>query len=131
MSDTFWTSRFNAESKMYTCAWCPRELKSKMSNSAKNPGRGFVSCAKDFGGCGLFCFLDSKPDDKFRQQQGEKRARAEPSGTNIVGPVAAAMGDTDKRVAELATENAALRAQMSAILSKLDVIFDYVKQVNE
>ena len=60
MSDAFWTARFNAESKMYKCAWCDRDLKSKMSNSAKNPGRGFVSCSKDFGGCGLFCFNGSE-----------------------------------------------------------------------
>ncbi len=46
---TYWTERFIADTGMYTCPDCARDLKPKMSNSAKNPGRTFVSCSKDFG----------------------------------------------------------------------------------
>ena len=61
--DSFWESRQTDEG--FTCPGeggnCQRVIKLKTSNTAKNPGREFVACSKDFGGCGLFCFLDERP----------------------------------------------------------------------
>jgi hypothetical protein len=128
MTDEYWVKLFDADKKTYTCPWCKRELKSKISNSAKNPGKSFVSCSKDYGGCGLFCFLNEQPNDKFKPAGGDgaplafKRARAE--GTNVVGPIAAAPNAVEQRVADLAVEVAALRAA----IARVD---DYIRQVNE
>lgn len=76
---TFWAEH-QREDGDFDCPGegCGRVLKARMSNTAKNPNRQFVSCGKDFGGCGLFCFTDERP--KFtggKQAQGaQKRARA-------------------------------------------------------
>lgn len=106
---------------MYNCPWCPRTLKAKLSNSAKNPGRGFVSCSKDHGGCGLFCFTDAIPDDKYKPKDANaeaapapgKRSRVE--GTQVVGGINNAPNHVEQRLAELCTEISALRTEILAI----------------
>lgn len=109
----YWNSKYHADRAMFECPWCQRDLKSKLSTSAKNPNRAFVSCNKDFGGCGLFSFLDDQPNESFNPNNkrgggvGAKRPRSE--GTNIVGPVANAPGVHEERLAELVTEMAALK----------------------
>jgi len=128
----FWSSRFHADRGDYDCPWCARTLKHKLSNSAKNPGRTFVSCAKDFGGCGMFCFLDAVPDEKHNPN---KRARSDngdtsntggvrSGGNNIVGPIVSAPNATETRLADLAAEIAALRSEVAKIN-------DYIKEVND
>jgi len=98
----FWTSKFEQATGTYTCPWCERDLKPKVSNSAKNPGKTFVSCSRDYGGCGLFSFLCDEPNEKFKPKSG-KRARAD-GGNNIVGPIVNRPTVTDERLAELATK---------------------------
>lgn len=124
----FWSDRFNAAQGYYDCPWCDRTLKPKLSNSAKNPGKTFVSCAKDFGGCGLFCFVDAVPNDKFKPgaQQGVKRERSPPraGGSNIVGPIVNRPDATETRIAELA-------AAIDRLTTKVDAIHEYVVQINE
>lgn len=138
MASEFWRPLFrpNADVKKvgYECPWCQRMLKSKVSNSAKNPGRSFVGCSKEYGGCGLFSFLDAEPDETYRPKEGKgadnavasasapKRARTE--GTNIVGPIVNRPDVTETRLAELATEVAGLR-------SELKDLSDLVKQCVE
>lgn len=122
MSNQYWAQKFNAESQMYDCPWCDRTLKAKMSTSAKNPNRTFVSCNKDFGGCGLFSFLDDEPNEQFNPNkkaggQGQKRARTQ--GTNIVGPVVNQPGVHEQRLAELASEVSGLKSMIVEVLEYL------------
>ena len=130
MSGEYWQQKFNAGTGMYACPWCQRELKPKLSNSAKNPGKTFVSCSKDFSGCGLFSFLDAIPDEKFNpftKQQGLKRAKpdAPPSqGTNVMGPVVNQPNVHEVRLAELS-------AKMDAVTTALVRIENYIHQVTE
>jgi len=126
-TNQFWSSRFNAQTSMYDCAWCARQLKSKISHSAANPDKEFVSCAKDYGGCGLFCFLDALPNEKFNPNKkgGTKRAAPDNSGgTNIVGPIVNAPNATEARLADLAATVDGLRSEVKAILA-------YIKEVND
>lgn len=98
----FWKQRHNGTDG-YDCPDCHRLLKPKVSQSAKNPGRSFVSCSKDYGGCGLFSFLDEEP--RFSAAAGTKstkRPRAD-APVNIVGPVAMQPQAHEQRLAELAT----------------------------
>ncbi len=132
MACKFWTDRFNAETKMYACPKCPRELKAKTSNSAKNPGRSFVSCSPDFGGCDMFCFLDEEPRER---QQFPKRARAPNHDQPIAASRAPGMsggavitapadikepGVVEQRLADLAAEVAALRGELHKILEYIE-----------
>lgn len=112
---------------MYDCAWCDRELKPKMSNSAKNPGRSFVSCSKDHGGCGLFCFLDEQVNDKFRPKDASAAAptkRAKVDGTQVIGSINQQPNAVEQRLAELCTELSLLRTQVHEV-------HEFVKQVTE
>jgi hypothetical protein len=129
----FWSSRFNASAGNYQCPWCSRDLIPKMSNSAANPGKTFVSCAKDFGGCGLFSFLHQPPNEKFNpnKKQGFKRTKEDSEndvprvgGSNIVGPIVSAPNATETRLADLAAEVAHLRSELKEVLS-------YIKEVND
>jgi len=128
-TSSYWSALFVAASGTYQCPWCARDLKPKISNSPKNPGRQFVSCSKDFGGCGLFCFTDELPNEKFNpaKQQGVKRERsAEPAarGSNIVGPIVSAPNVTETRLADLA-------AKIDGLASKIDAVMAYIKEVND
>lgn len=129
----YWTQRFNAQAGSYDCPWCARVLKPKLSTSVKNPGKTFVSCSKDFGGCGLFSFLDSPPNEKFNPNGGGgggvKRERSveaasAPRGTNIVGPIVNAPNVTEQRLADLA-------AKIDGLASKMEQVLAYVKEVND
>ena len=127
----FWTARFNEAAGNYGCPWCDRVLVPNLSNSAANPGKTFVSCSKDFGGCGLFSFLHQAPNEKFNpnKKQGVKRAAngdAEPTraGTNIVGPIVNAPNVVETRLADLAAEVAGLR-------SELKLVVDYIKEIHD
>ncbi len=127
----FWTERFVAATGSYQCPWCERDLKPKLSNSAANPGKTFVSCAKDFGGCGLFCFLQNLPNEKFNPNKsaGVKRARddgASPraGGSNIVGPIVMAPDVVEVRLADLA-------AKIDRLCSEMAEVKGYIKEVND
>ena len=134
----FWSQRLRAEEGMYDCPWCIRQLKPRVSGpTAKNPNRAFVSCSTEHDGCGLFCFLDALPNEKFNPNAsaapvanggGVKRARVAASpGTNIVGPVTHTPGATDARVADLAAEVAQLRKQLAdlgAVVAQLKHDFE-------
>jgi hypothetical protein len=132
MSLEYWNRLFKTESGTYSCPWCQRDLKPKMSNSAKNPGKTFVSCSKDFGGCGLFSFLDQVPNEQFnpnkQQQGGFKRAReampAASAGTNVMGSVANAPTALEQRFAELALK-------VDALSTKIDAQTDLLRQLSE
>lgn len=103
----------------YTCPWCQRFLKPKVSTSAKNPGRSFVSCASDYGGCGLFSFLDGVPDERFNPSKKDKGAplkKAKVDGTQVVGPIADPPDAVAQRLAELSTEVAGLRSELAQVL---------------
>lgn len=128
----------------YKCPWCERDLVSKKvqkDNGKGNLGRFFVSCSKDHEGCGLFCFLDEKPNDKFKPKSGFKRGRddavatsAAPGfvgGTNLVGPLMNRPDTHEVRLAELATEIAQLRTVIQGQQQHIAQIAEYVKQVNE
>ncbi len=39
MADAYWKQKFDAATGMYKCPWCERDLKPKLSQSAKNPGK--------------------------------------------------------------------------------------------
>ena len=128
----------------YTCPWCERELVSKkVQKEGSNKGRFFVSCSKDHEGCGLFCFLDEKPNEKFRPKN-LKRARTgddatasstsanfTAAGTNLVGPLMNRPDAHEVRLAELAAAVDALRTQIAGHCDHLRRIDEYVKQVNE
>jgi hypothetical protein len=130
MACEFWTARFNESAGNYGCPWCDRVLVPKLSNSAANPGKTFVSCAKDFGGCGLFSFLNNPPNEKFNpnNKKGVKRAATEDApragGTNILGPIVNAPDATEARLADLAAEVAGLRSELKVVLA-------YIKEVND
>ena len=122
---SYWQGRFDANNQMYTCPWCDRGLKGKLSQSANNPTRGFVSCSKDYGGCGLFCFLDDEPNEQFNPR-GQKRARSQ--GTNIVGPVVNKPDVHEQRLAELVTEFAEVKKHLSEVRKGQQEVLDYLKQ---
>lgn len=126
---SFWVDRFDSARGMYQCPWCvnPRDLVPKISKSEKNPGKSFVACSKDHGGCGLFSFLSDAPNEKFNPNGGAtaaKRARVEPQGTNILGPLVNAPNVMEQRLAELVVEVANLRADLTKVL-------DYIKEVTD
>ena len=126
-AEVYWRGLFIAASGVYQCPWCSRDLKPKMSNSAKNPGKTFVSCSKDHGGCGLFSFLDQTPNEKFNPNKGgdTKRARTEPTqGNAIVGPVVNRPDAHEVRLAELA-------AKMDSFATDLRKISEFIKQVTD
>ena len=126
----YWNAKFDGPSGMYNCPWCPKQLKPTVSKSAKNPGKVFVSCNKDYGGCGLFSFIDKEPNDKFKPN-GTKRERSESAGTNLVGPVAKRPDVLEIRLGELATEVSELRSRLVESLAKIDEIHTYVKEVTD
>ena len=129
MACVFWQNKFNAGNGMYGCSDCSRDLKPKMSNSAKNPGRTFVSCSKDFGGCGLFSFIDEEPRFAGGKATGVKRAK--PEGTSVIGPISNAPSAHEERLAELVTEIADLRRSNVAMMDMLKVIQDYIKETTD
>jgi hypothetical protein len=134
MAELYWKNKFDAATGMYKCPWCERDLKPKLSNSAKNPGKTFVSCSKDFAGCGLFSFLDAVPDEKFnpftkakglaKRPRSDDGAQPPSAGTNVLGPVVNQPDVHEKRLAELAL---AIDKLTSAVVR----IEDYVRQVTE
>lgn len=104
---------------------CGRVLKVRVSNTAKNPNRQFVSCAKDFGGCGLFCFTDERP--KFGGgKSAQKRAR--PGGNGYSGqlavvetPEAARIpSDVEVQLARLATAVDRVEQELRAVKTLLE-----------
>ena len=138
MASTFWQQAFNGDTKQYTCPWCARGLKSKVSNSAKNPGRSFVSCSKDYGGCGLFCFLDAMPDDKHRPNatgdNSSKRARTDSprtGGNNVIGPIADAPSAHEARLADLAAKIDQLATVIGQLVMDVSIVSAYVKEVSD
>lgn len=123
MAHKFWEERFDKTTGMYKCPACARDLKAKQSNSEKNPGRFFVSCSKDFGGCGQFGFIDEEP--RFvKGPAPSKRARASEAGTNLVGPIAAAPGAHETRLADLTAEVAGLRTELRQVHELLKQMAD-------
>lgn len=117
----FWNTRFDRNSNMYNCPWCDRQLKARISQSEKNPGKTFVSCSKDHGGCGLFCFLGEEPNDKFKPGAA-KRPRGGGNGQSFVGAVAAAPPQALVEVAKLQTETADLRAAVADLTSRVAML---------
>ena len=127
----FWRQRFNTNDNTYECPWCHRGLKSKLSKSAKNPDKVFVSCAKDFGGCGLFCFLDSVPNDKFKPNTN-KRPKTDddpqPGGNNVIGPIVNNPDVHEVRLAELAAKVDNLASQLGKVEEGLRKVLEYLEQ---
>lgn len=149
----FWLDRRDANGNL-TCPTngCGRDLKVKLSNSAANPGRSFVSCDTKFDGCGRFCFVDEAPNPKFEKKLeaaaknggGNKRERADTDdgnggnsknfrveGTSVTGQVAYPPSVTDARVADLANEVATLRQMMLAQQEQLAVACAYIKETTD
>ncbi len=150
----FWLDRRTGDGN-YTCPTngCGRDLKVKLSNSAANPGRSFVSCDQKFDGCGRFCFVDEAPNPKFEKKlesqakgSGTKRERTEDAsdggsggnsknfraeGTSITGQVAYPPSATDARVADLANEVATLRQIVLAVQEQLTVACAYIKETTD
>ncbi len=127
---TYWNDRFHKETGMYTCPGCQRDLKPKMSQSAKNPGRTFASCSRDYGGCGLFSFIDEQPKFMPQVAQGAKRAREE-GGNNVIGPIVNRPDVTETRLAELATKIDEATTVLGSLRSEIAFIASYVKQLQE
>lgn len=123
----YWTDRYDANTQMYACPeeGCGKTLKCKLSNSAKNPGRTFVSCSSDYGGCGMFCFLNEEP--KYLGRNNNKKARTD-NGTQVLGPIVNQPQVHEQRLGELATEVAELRKVISETSAKLDAIYEYITQ---
>lgn len=131
MACQFWLDK-RIEGGDYQCPWCPRTLKSKLSNSIKNPGKSFVTCNKEFGGCGLFSFLDVQPNEEFnpsKKKTFNKRTKIDdsigvggaiPQGTNVIGPISNAPTATEMRLAELATKIDEMQTQLAAIRDYLE-----------
>lgn len=124
---TFWVNRLNEGSGMYSCPDCARDLKSKLSKSAKNPDRVFVSCSKDFGGCGLFSFIDEEP--RFMNKSNKKRPRNE--NTQVIGPLANNPSAHEERLGELVAEVAELRNQVAKLSDQGKEILGYIKEVTD
>lgn len=126
MADQFWLNLKRDDG--YECPWCQRNLKVKVSNSAKNPARSFVSCSKDFGGCGLFSFMDARPDDRFKPgaERPTKKGKTDgiSGGTQVLGGIAAPPEAGAQRLAELTTEVAGFRSDLAKIM-------DFIKQVTD
>lgn len=147
----FWLDRRDANGGI-TCPTngCGRELKVKLSNSAANPGRSFVSCDTKFDGCGRFCFVDEAPNPKFEKKLeaaakggSNKRERTDDGseggnsknyrveGTSVTGQVAYPPSATDARVADLANEVATLRQMLLAQAEQLTVACAYIKETTD
>ena len=120
-TNQYWSEKWNSEKGMFECPWCQRDLKSKMSTSAKNPNRTFVSCSKDYGGCGLFSFLDDQPNEAFNPNKAGSNKRARSQGTNVLGPVVNQPAVHEQRLSELAAEIGSLKTMTQEVL-------DYLKQ---
>ncbi len=135
MANLFWQGQAKGDGD-YTCPWCNRDLKSKLSNSAKNPGKVFVSCSADFGGCGLFCFIDKVPDDKYKPKNNAtsttKRARPEAEGgTQLIGGIAALPNGSEKRLADLLAEVARLATLVERISTDLAKVAKFVAEATD
>lgn len=103
---SYWDDK--AEGDKLACGSCGKLLKVMTSGQhTKNAGRQFVSCNKDYHGCGFFCFIDEAPKSK----QGAKRGRSD-GGTSFTGPVTKAPSGVELRVEELCTEVASLRVSV-------------------
>jgi hypothetical protein len=99
----------------------PKTLKPKVSNTAKNPGKVFVSCSKDYGGCGLFCWITETPHPKaLQRKQGEKRQRQNGEG-NFTRGNAAMPSNVEKLLADLSAKVDALDAKLSEALRQCPV----------
>lgn len=120
----FWKTRATGDGK-YQCTGCTFHLKPFQSKSVKNPGRWFVSCNKEKGGCGVFSFLDEEP--KF--PQGQKRART--GGNNYTGPIAAAPNVLEERVAQLSTQVQTLESMLTDMREHLTVCCAYIKEATD
>lgn len=151
--NAFWLKQRDEATGNYTCPTkgCGRDLKVKLSNSAANPGRSFVSCDPKFDGCGRFCFTDEAPNPKFEKKLeaaakngGTKRERTDDDagsggnsknyrvdGTSVTGQVAYPPSATDKRVADLANEVATLRQMLLAQAEQLTVACAYIKETTD
>ena len=111
--DQYWLDRYIAEKGMYTCPNCDRELKEKLSQSAKNPGAKFVSCSADYGGCGFFGFLREAPNPKFLK--GAKKPAEAPAAAPA--PVSE---EIPRKQEMLAAVSAALAEELGTDVSAID-----------
>lgn len=115
----YWSRYAQADGKHYTCPWCSADLTMfTCGQNAKpeNVGRSFVNCSNKDGknGCGLYCFLDKVPNDKFKPKAGgEKRARTE--GTIITGSVANAPTPAEDALARIQTDVTKLKGLCIAL----------------
>jgi hypothetical protein len=113
-----------ASGDKFGCPWCGLLLKKMVSGAAsKNPGRAFVSCNKDYHGCGLFCFLDDKPNEKFNPNNktgGNKR----PAGTTLAGPVAKAPSVQEDQLARIQTDVTKIKSILCALAAAQNIKLD-------
>lgn len=56
-----WDELYDARSDKYSCFVCGKQAQHSVSKTEKNPGREFVSCNKQRGGCGWFNWMDEQP----------------------------------------------------------------------
>lgn len=127
---SYWNPRFDQEQGMYRCPeeGCTKMLKPKQAGpNSKNPGRWFVSCSADYGGCGLFSFTDEEP--KYLGKNNKKRART--GGTQVLGPLVNQPAAHEQRLGELATEVAELRKAFEEVSQKLEIAVSYIKEVTD
>lgn len=108
-----WAALANGDK--FGCPWCGLLLKKMVSGpNSKNPGRAFVSCNKDYHGCGLFCFLDDEPNEKFNPNKkagGNKRA----AGTTLVGAVAKAPSVQEDQLARIQADVTKIKGALLAL----------------
>src|SRR5271167_3937910 len=105
MASSFWTERFVTADGTYTCPWCAKPLKAKISQSPKNPGKAFVSCNKDYGGCNMFSWLEAEPNEDYKPQGEQpvvKKAKSAAANvvTKVLGPVTKKPNLMEERVGE-------------------------------
>lgn len=114
----FWAPFRNPNGQV-GCPWCGLLLKvftCGANAKPENQGRSFVNCSKKDGahGCGLYCFLDEVPNDRFKPKaQGQKRERAE--GTVLTGGIAATPSVLEDAVARLQADVTKIKAVCLAI----------------
>lgn len=116
-----------------------KKLKPKLSKSAKNPNRWFLSCNdKSYNGskpgCGLFCWCDEEPNEQAlsKRQAGTytdapslKRARVDNEGTVVSGSGFVNMPDQCHK------DIAKMSAQLDAMQQKLDLLVSIFDKADE
>jgi hypothetical protein len=111
----YWVTKRDGDG--YKCPWCSRDLVKKTSHSPANPERDFVSCDKKFGGCGLFCFLDAEPNEKFNPNKKSGGGGKSGGGAVFGGSYAAKPPAENLKIAALEAKIATMESQITTLFS--------------